>query len=90
VQKRKLSSHRLGRYLTGSVGDYVVQAICMQKLGFPADAILDKLRKEAVEMLNDQNEDEILNGRAGYLAGLLTLKFVLLNQTEKSYKFKTK
>jgi hypothetical protein len=24
------------------------------------------------------------------LAGLLTLKFVLLNQTEKSYKFKTK
>jgi hypothetical protein len=60
--------------LTGSVGDYVVRAICLHKLGSSADAILSKLKDEAVEILDDNNEDEILNGRAGYLAGLLTLK----------------
>ena len=71
------SSKTAVRYLVGSLGIYVVKAIFYKATGRSIDSTVRHIRGLADEIKKSKTEDEILNGKAGFLAAILALKYDL-------------
>uniref|UniRef100_A0AC35F0E2 Uncharacterized protein n=1 Tax=Panagrolaimus sp. PS1159 TaxID=55785 RepID=A0AC35F0E2_9BILA len=71
---RHASSRSAVRYLVGIYGLHIVNGILCSVNGQPSNEIFATV-KQLVDLIEKPNtEDEILNGKAGFLAGILTLK----------------
>lgn len=76
---KNVSKNHFARYLTGTLGIYTIKAIADHMSGKSVNPIVSKF-KELVDVVvqpgyQPYGDDEILNGRAGFLAGVLTLRY---------------
>ncbi|KAI1716466.1 lanthionine synthetase c-like protein domain-containing protein [Ditylenchus destructor] len=75
---RDVSRSRYSRYLTGTTGLLTIRGISDSMAGKSIDQVISKFKKLVDVVVEPgyqpSGDDEILNGRAGFLAGVLTLR----------------
>lgn len=80
---KRASNSLLARYLTGTFGLYVIKALTSYMTGNSIDfviafckSLLNTIMTPGYQKIGD---DEILNGRSGFLMGIFLLRLLLLS-----------